>query len=76
MKEPISPERAATAAKIIANPNSYKICEGCDSIVGTSVIMCPNCHAYRFDNNPTRVIQQAKILGNREQRSVTSGDMS
>src|SRR6188474_1640278 len=49
-----------------ANPTGYKVCEGCDSIVGSGVALCPNCHSYRFDASPDRVILQARILGSRE----------
>lgn len=69
------PNRASTAAKIAANPSGYKICEGCDSIVGGGAAICPNCHSYRFDDTPQRVILQARILGAREQKSVTADDL-
>jgi hypothetical protein len=71
---PINP-RAATAAKIAANPGGYKVCEGCDSIVGTGAALCPNCHSFRFDTSAERVILQARILGAREQTSVTADDL-
>jgi hypothetical protein len=70
------PDRAATAAKIAANPSGYKVCEGCDSIVGSATSICPNCHSYRFETSAERVIQQARILGSREQTSVTADDLS
>jgi hypothetical protein len=75
MPESASPSRAAVAAKIAANPSGYKVCEGCDSIVGSAVALCPNCHSYRFDTTSERVISQAKILGSREQTSVTADDL-
>ena len=67
--------RQEKALKIAANAASYKVCEGCDSIVGAGAVLCPNCHSFRFDNTPLRVISQAKKLGGREQSSVTSSDM-
>jgi hypothetical protein len=76
MPESPPPNRAETAAKIAANPSGYKVCEGCDSIVGHATSICPNCHAYRFDASPQRVIRQARILGSREQQSVTAEDLS
>lgn len=75
MPESPPPNRAATAEKIAANPTGYKVCEGCDSIVGTGADLCPNCHSYRFDNTPERVVLQARILGARRQTSVTAGDL-
>lgn len=75
MSEPPPPTRAAAAAKIAANPTGYKVCEGCDSIVGTGAALCPNCHSYRFETSAERVVQQARILGSREQTSVTADDL-
>lgn len=69
-------DRAAAAAKITSNPSGYKVCEGCDSIVGSGAALCPNCHSYRFDVTAERVILQARILGSREQTSVTAEDLS
>jgi hypothetical protein len=70
------PNRAETAARIASNPLGYKVCEGCDSIVGAAASICPNCHSFRFDSTAERVIIQARILGAREQRSVTADDLS
>ena len=67
--------RAETAAKIATIPENYKVCEGCDSIVGRATFLCPNCHSFRFDSEPAAVIRQALLLGNREQRSVTAEDL-
>ena len=75
MPQPPSADRAASAARIIANPAAYKVCEGCDSIVGAATTLCPNCHSYRFDPSAERVIHQAHILGSREQQSVTAHDL-
>lgn len=68
-------ERAAKAAKIAEEPHLYKVCEGCGSIVAKRAATCPSCHAYRFNEDPEIVVQQAKILGSREQRSVVSEDL-
>jgi len=76
MSEPTPNSRAETAAKIAANPSGYKVCEGCDSIVGAGAALCPNCHSFRFDTTPERVVHQAHILGSREQTSVTAEDLS
>ncbi len=75
MSDSPPPNRATTAAKIAANPSGYKVCEGCDSIVGSGAAICPNCHSYRFETSPERVILQARILGAREQTSVTADDL-
>jgi hypothetical protein len=70
------PNRAETAAKIASNPANYKVCEGCDSIVGKSTTICPNCHSFRFDAEPETVVTQAVLLGSREQCSVTAEDLA
>ena len=78
MKQPDSQQtssRHQKAEQIAANPGGYKVCEGCDSIVGSGAVLCPNCHSFRFDSAASRVVQQAKILGSREQTSVTSADL-
>lgn len=68
-------DRAERAGKIIAAPERFKVCEGCESIVTARVTTCPNCHGYRFDESATRVIEQAQLLASRPQQSVTSSDM-
>jgi|694.fasta_scaffold08639_10 hypothetical protein len=67
--------RKDKALKIAANASAYKVCEGCDSIVSIRSVLCPNCHSFRFDDSRTRVISQAKLLGSREQNSVTASDL-
>ncbi len=68
-------ERFVKAQEIASNPDGYQVCEGCESIVGHGTIICPNCHGYRFDGNPVRVVDQAILLGSREKRSVTAEDL-
>jgi RNA polymerase subunit RPABC4/transcription elongation factor Spt4 len=69
-------DRAARAEKIIAAPDNFKVCEGCDSIVTARVVNCPNCHGYRFDESSERVVEQARHLATRPQQSVTAQDLS
>ena len=68
-------DRAARARKIVATPQNYKVCEGCESVVAARVVTCPNCHGYRFDESPKRVVEQANLLASRPQQSVTSSDL-
>jgi len=67
--------RLDKAKEIVNNPSDYMVCEGCDSIVVSNTIICPNCHGYRFDSGESRVVDQAVWLGTREQTSVTSQDL-
>jgi len=69
-------DRAARADKIIAAPENFKVCEGCESIVTMRVTSCPNCHGYRFDEAAERVVEQARLLASRPQQSVTAEDLS
>ncbi len=68
-------DRARKAEKIIAKPTEFKVCEGCDSIVAVRVATCPNCHGYRFDENPDVVVNQARLLASRAQTSVIADDL-
>lgn len=67
-------ERARRADKIVRNPIKYKICVGCESIVAAKVAICPNCHAYRFDSDPSSIVAQARVLGQRLPQSVMTSD--
>lgn len=75
-KVPMPNERKVQAQQIAANPGGYKVCEGCDSIVGAAAVLCPSCHSYRFDSSSERVVRQAILLGGREQSSVTAEDLA
>lgn len=68
-------ERSRQAAKIASEPERYKICEGCDSIVAAKAATCPNCYGYRFNDERQAVIDQALLLGGRDQTSVVAEDL-
>jgi Zn finger protein HypA/HybF involved in hydrogenase expression len=67
--------RAERAAQIIKQPELYKVCEGCESIVVAEAVTCPNCHGYRFDAAVERVKSQAEILGKRLPTSVPPSEL-
>lgn len=69
-------ERIKQAEKILEQPEDYKVCEGCGSIVTLRTVSCPSCHAYCFDENGERVKKQAKLLARREAHSVLSSDLA
>ena len=75
MSKAIKNERLEKAQEIASNPSAYKVCEACDSILGSGSITCPNCHGYRFDTTSTRVVDQAIFLGSRKKTSVTASDL-
>ncbi|HUB66280.1 MAG TPA: hypothetical protein VL981_02190 [Candidatus Methylacidiphilales bacterium] len=68
--------RAERAAQIAQQPRLYKVCEGCESIVMREAATCPNCHGYRFDTDPKRVISQAAILGKRLPNSIPPNELT
>jgi predicted ATP-dependent serine protease len=63
-------ERSEKAARIIAQPKQFKICESCESLVARRVALCPNCNGYRFDEAPESVAEQAKLLASKVQSTV------
>ena len=67
--------RMEQALAVLLQPDFFKICEGCDSIVTIQTAICPNCKSYRFNGSVHDVIEQAKILGTREHTTVTEDDL-
>jgi recombinational DNA repair protein RecR len=53
---------------------SYKVCEGCDSIVVDETAVCPVCKAYRFDTTKKSIIKGAKNLATNPRSSVLYTD--
>ncbi|MCB1065647.1 MAG: hypothetical protein KDN20_22350 [Verrucomicrobiae bacterium] len=74
-EDPALLERAKRARRIVRNPNQYKVCLGCDSIVAAKVNLCPNCHSYRFETEESQVVHQAQVLSRRVQHSVVAEDL-
>jgi RNA polymerase subunit RPABC4/transcription elongation factor Spt4 len=68
-------DRISAAIQIMAQPHLYKVCEGCDSILKQSCNICPSCKSYRFDESEPGIIEMAKNLGSKEQKSVTESDL-
>ena len=44
-------DRKEIATTIANDPTSYKLCMVCGAIVDKSADTCPDCYAYRFDEN-------------------------
>lgn len=66
--------RKEAAARILASPKNFKVCECCGSIVVNKAAVCPNCNAYRFDNRVAVVVKQAEILASRDPLSIDKMD--
>jgi uncharacterized OB-fold protein len=74
MSEVTLENRLAAAARIKESPQLFKICESCGSIVAKKAVCCPNCSAYRFDEDPVHVCEQADVLASRAPLSIESKD--
>ncbi|MFQ3670601.1 MAG: hypothetical protein SNJ84_04005 [Verrucomicrobiia bacterium] len=74
MSEATLESRLAAAARIKENPRLFKVCESCGSIVAKKAVSCPNCNAYRFDDDPAHVCEQADLLASRAPLSIESKD--
>ena len=68
-------ERIRTAKKIASRPGDFKVCMGCDSVVAIRVILCPSCHAYRYETDPEFVADHAMATAKKEQETVTREDL-
>lgn len=51
------------ATTVANDPTSYKLCEVCGAIVDKNADACPDCSAYRFDEDPEHVSNAALDLG-------------
>ena len=68
-------DRLKQALVILLQPELFKICEGCDSIVTIRTVVCPSCKAYKFNDNPEDVVDHTKEISVCEQKSVTDEDL-
>jgi hypothetical protein len=61
----MSDERAAAAAAIVFEPEAYKVCDQCESIMTSPAAHCTICHAYRWRLDENEVCRVAMLLGSR-----------
>lgn len=63
---PVDPtSKRQRLAAICGNPGLWKVCEGCERVVGVIHDFCPKCHAYRFDRAAERVKAAARKAARR-----------
>ena len=72
----MTPDRKEMANTIVNDPTSYKVCMVCGAIVDKAVDSCPDCLAYRFDDNAAHVADQALDMAVRPQTAVSHLDMN
>ncbi len=74
MPETTPPDRREMANTIVNDPAAYKLCLVCGAIVDRSSATCPDCYAYRFDEDPEHVSNKALDLAARPQTAVSHLD--
>jgi hypothetical protein len=55
--------RMRKAAEFIENPALFQVCENCSSIGSISRGICQFCGGYRFNSDPEKVVEVAKVIG-------------
>ncbi len=74
MSQTTPPDRREMANTIVNDPSSYKLCCICGAVVDRNSATCPDCYAYRFDDNPEHVANKALDLAARPQTAVSHLD--
>lgn len=62
------------ATTVANDPGSYKLCAVCGAIVDKNAESCPDCAAYRFDEDVERVVNAALDLGARGSSAISHLD--
>jgi hypothetical protein len=62
--------REKLAEFIAQHPLDYKVCCGCDAVVREKVAICPQCFAYRFEDDPRTVVAHAFMIAKTPPKSV------
>lgn len=60
-------DRKKRAEEIIAHPQFFTVCLGCDAIVKRGKVFCPSCGGYHFEEDIEKVCLHAALLGSRPQ---------
>ena len=68
--------RQDVAKYVLDNYKSFKVCEGCDTILKKSAAICPVCSTYRFDTTKKGIFTVVtRIANGEERRSVLESDL-
>ena len=68
-------DRKELATTIANDPTSYKLCMVCGAIVDKTADTCPDCYAYRFDENSEAVSNAALDLAVKPKTAVSHLDL-
>lgn len=71
----MKPERREIATTIANDPTSYKLCAVCGAIIAKDAASCPDCYAYRFDEDPAHVEDAALDLATKPRMAVSHFDL-
>lgn len=68
-------DRKEMASTIVNTPEAYKICTVCGGIADKTTPLCPDCGAYRFNDNPDDVANQALTLAAEPEKTISHFDL-
>lgn len=69
-------ERIELVRSITGDPSHYKLCLVCGAIVDKDAACCPDCYAYRFDDDEEKVSNAALDLATERVTAVSHLDLS
>jgi len=61
--------RQQIAELIAKKPQDYKVCCGCEAVIRERAPICPQCFAYRFEDDPETVVAHALYLAKTEPKN-------
>jgi hypothetical protein len=56
----------------LVEPNLYKLCTGCDSILTKEANICPICHQYKLEEDPLKVLEGIMVVYQRRLDGTTT----
>lgn len=68
-------DRTEMANTIANDPSSYKVCMVCGAVADKSADSCPDCYAYRFDENTEAVTNAALDMAIKPRTAVSHLDL-
>ncbi len=72
---PMKPDRREIAHTIVDDPSFYKVCMVCGCVTDKESPLCPNCFAYRFNEDPQAVEDQALTLAANPEKVISRFDL-
>lgn len=63
--EKIAGRRKESCSIVLSSPDQFKICNSCQSLLQVETVFCPFCKAYGFEVDKGKIIDMARLLGDR-----------